>query len=96
MAREIKQVGVVGLGTMGAGIVEVFARNGLSVVAVEKDDTALGHGKSHLDGSIARGVGRGKLTEQEATELLERVSFVTDLAAMAEVDLVIESVPEKL
>ncbi|HEV7203562.1 MAG TPA: 3-hydroxybutyryl-CoA dehydrogenase [Jatrophihabitans sp.] len=96
MSREFKQVGVVGLGTMGAGIVEVFARYGLSVIAVEKDDTALGHGKAHLDGSIARGVDRGKLTEQEATELLERVSFGTDLAAMAEVDLVIEAVPEKL
>ena len=41
MAREFRTVGVVGLGTMGAGIVEVFARNGLHVIAVEIDDEAV-------------------------------------------------------
>ena len=97
MPREFLQVGVVGLGTMGAGIVEVFARNGLSVVAVEKDETALEHGKATLEGSRSSArSSRGKLTEEQQTELLTHVSFGTDLAAMAEVDLVIEAVPEKL
>jgi 3-hydroxyacyl-CoA dehydrogenase len=40
MAREFQQVGVVGLGTMGAGIAEVFARNGLSVIALDKDEAS--------------------------------------------------------
>ncbi|MGH3656572.1 MAG: 3-hydroxyacyl-CoA dehydrogenase NAD-binding domain-containing protein, partial [Micromonosporaceae bacterium] len=40
-AREFNTVGVVGLGTMGAGIVEVFARNGVDVVAVEVDPAAV-------------------------------------------------------
>ena len=44
MAREFSKVGVVGLGTMGAGIVEVFARNGIDVVAVEVDDAAVEQG----------------------------------------------------
>ena len=96
MARDFQQVGVVGLGTMGAGIVEVFARSGLSVVAVEKDDDALRRGRGHVEGSTKRAVDRGKLTEAEQQALLERVQFGTDLAALAECDLVVEAVPEQL
>jgi 3-hydroxybutyryl-CoA dehydrogenase len=96
MAREFQQVGVIGLGTMGAGIVEVFARTGLSVVAVEKDEAALARGRTHLEGSTARAVERGKLTGEEQKALLERISFGIDLAALAEVDLVVEAVPEQL
>ena len=46
MARDFSNVGVIGLGTMGAGIVEVFARNGIDVVAVEVDDAGVEHGHS--------------------------------------------------
>jgi 3-hydroxybutyryl-CoA dehydrogenase len=96
MAREFKQVGVVGLGTMGAGIAEVFARNGLTVVGVEKDDEGVARGHAHVEGSTARAVERGKLTAEEQQRLLERITYGTDLAALAEVDLVVEAVPESL
>ena len=96
MAREFKQVGVIGLGTMGAGIVEVFARAGTPVVAVEKDDAALDRGRAHVDGSTGRAVTRGKLTEADQRALLDQITFTTDLGSLADVDLVIEAVPEKL
>ena len=96
MAREFRQVGVVGLGTMGAGIVEVFARNGLSVIAVERDDEGVARGREHVEGSTARAVDRGKLSAEDQAALLERISFGTDLGALAEVDLVVEAVPEQL
>src|SRR3954464_3202785 len=96
MAREFKQVGVVGLCTMGAGIVEVLARSGLSVVAVDKDAAALARGRGHIEGSTARAVERGKLTADEHEALLARISFGTDLSELAEVDLVVEAVPEQL
>ena len=96
MAREFQQVGVIGLGTMGAGIVEVFARSGLSVVAVEKGDDALAHGRTTLEHSVQRAVDRGKLTPEAQHELLARVRFGTALTDLAEVDLVIEAVPEQL
>ncbi len=96
MAREFQQVGVVGLGTMGAGIVEVLARSGLDVIAVDKDEHALARGRGHIEGSTARAVERGKLTADEQKTLLDRISFGTDLAALAEADLVIEAVPEQL
>ena len=56
MALDIGTVGVVGLGTMGAGIVEVFARNGVRVVAVEVDPAALERGRATLTRSTDRAV----------------------------------------
>jgi 3-hydroxybutyryl-CoA dehydrogenase len=70
VAREFRTVGVVGLGTMGAGIVEVFARNGLQVVAVEVDDEAVARGRTHLETSTKRAIERGKMTEDGAVELV--------------------------
>ena len=51
MARDFTTVGVIGLGTMGAGIVEVFARTGIDVIAVEVDEAAVEHGRQTLAGS---------------------------------------------
>lgn len=96
MAREFTTVGVIGLGTMGAGIAEVFARNGIDVVAVEVDEVALERGKGVLAKSTARAVSRGKLTEDDAAALHGRVTYATDLQALAACQLVVEAVPEKL
>ena len=96
MAREIKQVGVVGLGTMGAGIVEVLARSGLQVTAVDKDDAAVARGRVHVEGSTGRAVERGKLAAEDQQALLDRITYGLDLAQLAECDLVIEAVPEQL
>ncbi len=96
MAREFQRVGVIGLGTMGAGIAEVFARNGLDVVAVEVDDDGIRRGRGHVEGSTARAVARGKLSEADHQELLGRVTYTTDLGDLADVDLVVEAVPEHL
>ena len=96
MAREFTTVGVIGLGTMGAGIAEIFARNGLSVVAVEVDGAALEHGKGILAKSTARAVGRGKLSPEDAESLHGRITYATDLAQLADCELVVEAVPEHL
>jgi len=96
MAREFKNVGVIGLGTMGAGIAEVFAREGLSVVAIEADDAAVARGRGHVENSTGRAVARGKLSAEDQQALLDRISFGSSLDALAEVDLVVEAVPEGL
>jgi 3-hydroxybutyryl-CoA dehydrogenase len=96
MAREFTTVGVIGLGTMGAGIAEIFARNGLSVVAIEVDGDALEHGKGILAKSTARAVGRGKLSAEDAEALHGRISYATDLAQLAGCELIVEAVPEHL
>lgn len=93
---EIRTAGVVGLGTMGAGIVEVFGRAGLDVVAVEVDDDLLASGRTRLERSLGRAVERGRLTEAERDAVLGRVLFTTDRADLAAADLVTEAVPERL
>ncbi len=96
MARDFKTIGVVGLGTMGAGITEVFARNGYTVVGVEVDDDAVERGRQHLEHSTARAVARGKLSEDDAKALHERVSFATSMEELKDADLVVEAVVESL
>ncbi|MGW5668493.1 3-hydroxyacyl-CoA dehydrogenase family protein [Micromonospora sp. NPDC003776] len=96
MAREFTRVGVVGLGTMGAGIVEVFARNGIDVTAVEISEAALERGRATLTGSTDRAVAKGKLAEADRDALLSRVDFQVGLDALHSVDLVVEAVPEHL
>ncbi|WP_025618347.1 3-hydroxyacyl-CoA dehydrogenase family protein [Salinispora cortesiana] len=96
MTREFASVGVVGLGTMGAGIVEVFARNGIDVVAVEVTEAALERGRATLTGSTDRAVAKGKLAAADRDALLARVNWQVGLGALHSVDLVIEAVPEQL
>ena len=96
MARDFSTVGVIGLGTMGAGIVEVFARNGINVVAVEVDDAAVERGRAHLQHSTDRAVSRGKLTAEDQAALHSRVTFTADMGDLRDCQLVVEAVPEHL
>ena len=94
MAREISSVGVVGLGTMGAGIAEVIARTGIDVIGVELDEAGIERARTHITHSTDRAVAKGKLDDIARKELLSRITFTTALADLANVDLVIEAVPE--
>ncbi|HEY0507005.1 MAG TPA: 3-hydroxybutyryl-CoA dehydrogenase [Blastococcus sp.] len=96
MARELNEVGVVGLGTMGAGIVEVLARAGLNVTAVEVTDDALARGRGHVEQSTDRAVSRGKLDPADRDAIFERIRFSTSLDDLATAELVIEAVPERM
>ena len=93
---EIREVAVVGLGTMGAGIAEVFARAGIGVVAIEADPEALRHGLGTLDASLSRAVSRGRLAAGEQAEIRARVRPAAAFSEAAAVDLAIEVVPERL
>ncbi|WP_307867692.1 3-hydroxyacyl-CoA dehydrogenase family protein [Umezawaea beigongshangensis] len=96
MAHSFGTVGVVGLGTMGAGIVEVLAREGLPVVAVDVDSDALSRAREHLERSTDRAVARSKLDGAARAELFERITLTTSFADLAGCDLVIEAVPERV
>jgi 3-hydroxybutyryl-CoA dehydrogenase len=96
VARELNEVGVVGLGTMGAGIVEVLARAGLSVTAVEINDDAVVRGRGHVEQSTDRAVSRGKLDPADRDAIFERIRFSTSLEDLASAELVIEAVPERM
>ncbi|PSK86253.1 3-hydroxybutyryl-CoA dehydrogenase [Murinocardiopsis flavida] len=96
MVQEFHTVGVVGLGAMGAGIVEVFARAGFAVTAVEIDEPALKRGRGHLERSLARAVSKGKLTEEEQWAVLDRVRLSTVREELRDADFVVEAVPERI
>jgi 3-hydroxybutyryl-CoA dehydrogenase len=96
MARGIGTVGVVGLGTMGAGIAEVLARQGLDVVAVDADVARVEHGRGLVERSTSRAVARGKLAGEDRDALLARIRFTAAFDDLAAAELVVEAVPERL
>jgi 3-hydroxybutyryl-CoA dehydrogenase len=91
---EIHRIGVVGSGLMGSGIAEVCARAGLDVLVNELNAEALDAGRDRIATSLARGVRSGKLTEAEADDARDRITFTTDLGEFADRELVIEAVAE--
>ena len=96
MADEFRIVGVVGLGTIGSGIVEVLARSGIDVIAAEVDEMALDRGRAAVTASMDRAVSRGKLSAPERDALLGRIRFVVGMDGFGDVDLAIEAVPEQM
>ena len=93
---EVEQVGVVGCGLMGSGIVEVAARAGARVTFVEGSADLVDRGRAALERSVGKAVERGKLESAAADALLGRVEGATDLGALAGCDLVIEAATERL
>ena len=80
MGADISKVAVIGLGTMGAGIVEVFAKAGHDVVAVDGDQAGLDRGREILTRSTDRAVSKGKLSAANRDALVGRVDLKADRA----------------
>lgn len=93
---DIKVVGVVGCGTMGAGISEIAARARYDVVFAEIDDAHVEAGIERIDHSLSRAESAGKIEGAEKTEVMKRISGTTELKGLAACDIVIEAIPEKL
>jgi 3-hydroxybutyryl-CoA dehydrogenase len=94
--ESIKTVGVLGAGTMGNGIAHVFARAGYNVILRDVQESFLQRGMETIGKNLDREVKKGKLTEAEKPQVLARLKPVTDFAAVAAADFVVEAVPEKL
>jgi len=91
----IGHVGIIGGGLMGSGITEVCARAGLDTVVVEVDAAASDAAERRVRDSLGRAVKRGKLTDDELAQTLERITFTTDLQRLADRDLVVEAASER-
>ena len=94
-AKGFEKVGVVGAGTMGNGIAQVFAAHGSSVVLVDVVEEALQRGLAHVEKSLGRFVAKEKLTEGQAGEILGRIQPTTRLADVGDAPLVVEAAIEK-
>jgi 3-hydroxybutyryl-CoA dehydrogenase len=91
---EIERIGVVGCGLMGSGIAEVCAREGLDVVVVDADESAVKAGRERIEVSLANALRRGKLDDEERERALEAVRFSVQLDDLADRQMVVEAVPE--
>ena len=87
----IKTVGVIGAGTMGNGIAQVFAQSGFRVVVQDVAQAALDRGKASIEKSLAKFVEKGKLDAAAREAALGRLTFTTSLDAFAGVDYVVEA-----
>jgi 3-hydroxybutyryl-CoA dehydrogenase len=93
---EIRRVGVVGLGTMGAGIAQVSVQSGFETVGRELTPELGERGRATIDRYLSRGVEKGRLTAADRRAALERLTVTTELADLGDCDLVIEAVLEDL
>jgi 3-hydroxybutyryl-CoA dehydrogenase len=93
---EIRSVGVVGLGTMGAGIAQVSVQSGFETVGRELTPELGERGRATIDRYLSRGVEKGRLTAADRRAALARLTVTTELADLADCDLVIEAILEDL
>ncbi|MBS1862769.1 MAG: 3-hydroxybutyryl-CoA dehydrogenase [Actinobacteria bacterium] len=94
--REIGLVGVLGAGTMGAGIAQLCARAGAEVLLCDAAEGALAGGLGQIEASLARAVERGASSEAEVAAVRARIRPASSTAELAGIELAIEAVPEVL
>lgn len=93
--HDIRKIGVIGAGTMGSGIAQVFAAAGFPVVMHDLSAPALERARKTIEGSLARLVKKGVLGEDDVGAAMVRITGTSDLEAMADRDIVIEAIVEK-
>jgi 3-hydroxybutyryl-CoA dehydrogenase len=92
----IKQVAVLGAGTMGSGIAQVCAQAGFAVSMIEVAREYLERGMAAIESSLARMVKKGAIDANNKDEVIKRINPSTDFGLVSEADLVIEAVPEEM
>jgi 3-hydroxybutyryl-CoA dehydrogenase len=91
-----RTVGVVGLGTMGAGIAQVCVQAGFRTIGVEVEESLCERARGRVDHYLSRGVEKGRLSAAERDAALARLETSTDRRALAECEVVIEAIVEDL
>ncbi len=94
--REIRTVAVVGAGVMGAGIAQVAAEAGLSVILFDPLEGATARARQRIAGFLERKVAKDQLSAADATAAIDRIGEAPNLPAVSHADLLIEAVPEDL
>ncbi len=93
---EVKSIGVVGAGTMGSGIAQVFAASGFPVLLHDVSDDRVQAGLASIDKSLGRLLKKDKITEQDRQSTLDKIRPMTELEQLVDMDLVIEAASEDL
>jgi len=92
---QIKRVGVVGAGTMGNGIAHVFARGGYAVTLCDIEQSFLDRALETITKNLAREVAKGKITAEQESAALARITGVLERGKLAECDFIVEAASEK-
>src|SRR4051794_7683470 len=90
------RLAVIGSGLMGSGIAQVSAQAGWQVTMRDVDDASTGRGMSAIRDSLGRFAAKGKITEEDVAATLDRITATTDLDAVADADIVVEAIYEKV
>lgn len=91
---EVKVFGVVGAGQMGNGIAHVAAVSGLQVIMSDINQEFVDKGFKAIENNLDRAVSKGKMTQEEKSQILGRITGTTDLGDFKDADFVVEAVPE--
>lgn len=95
--QSVERVGVIGGGTMGAGIATSAVLNGLTVTLVERDQAAADKARTTIANNLAAAIKRGKLNAEQRDQILtDRLSTVVNYEALSDADLIIEAVFESM
>jgi 3-hydroxybutyryl-CoA dehydrogenase len=93
---EIKTVGVVGCGIMGAGIAQLCAQSGYSVIVSEINEEVLNKGLASIDSILTRLVSKERISQPDKDATMARIKGTTDMGGFSKCDLVIEAATEDL
>src|SRR6202012_3645911 len=88
---NLKKIGVIGAGFMGAGVAYVTASVGLEVVLVDRDQESADKGKAHSEKLISSQIAKGRAKGADRDALLQRIQATADFAALKDCDLVVEA-----
>lgn len=94
--RAVDTVGIIGAGTMGAGIAVAFLDAGYKAIVVESSDAAMDAGRERIAGLYDRSIKSGRLTEEKKSERLSRLTVTTDFDTLSKVELVVEAIFEDM
>ena len=92
----MRQIVVIGAGTMGNGIAHTAAASGFDVILIDVAEAILERGMSTISANLQRGVDKGKITLDDRQQVLGRIRATSDVAAAADADIVIEAISENL
>ena len=92
----MKKIGVLGTGTMGAGIIQVLAQNGFEVVLRARRETSVANGIATVEKNLDRLVAKEKMTADEKAAIMGRIQGSTDISIVADADLIIEAATEDM
>ena len=92
----MKKTGVLGAGTMGAGIIQVMAQSGYEVTFIEQKQEFIDRGMARITGALEKAVKKGRMSEEDKDAIFGRIKGSTDMADLHDAEIVVEAATENV